>query len=79
MRPLLFSLAVLTAAGLRAQRDPRAFHADREEIRVLAVERVRQAPNDYQRVLATAENRLSVLHENYQVAGGTPRLPAADR
>ncbi|MBP8004322.1 MAG: hypothetical protein KA044_04675 [Elusimicrobia bacterium] len=72
MRPLLFSLAVLTAAGLRAQRDPRAFHADREEIRVLAVERVRQAPNDYQRVLATAENRLSVLHENYQVAGGTP-------
>lgn len=72
MRRLLFSFFVLSAGLARAKPDPRAFMAEREEIRLLAVERARQAPHEYQRALAAAENRLQALHEAYQVDGGTP-------
>lgn len=72
MRRLLFSLLVFTAVGARAKPDPRAYMAEREEIRLLAVERARQAPHDHQRALVAAENRLQALHEAFQLAGGTP-------
>lgn len=49
-----------------------AFLSERREIQLLAAERVRQSPTDYQRVLALAETRLQQLHVDFQVAGGTP-------
>jgi hypothetical protein len=67
-------LAVLfTAFAARAARPDRAvFLSTKGEIRCLAVERIRSAGADYERVIVRAENRLRDLHENYQVGGGTP-------
>ncbi|MBL0058898.1 MAG: hypothetical protein IPP35_07270 [Elusimicrobia bacterium] len=67
-------LAVLFgASAARAARPDRAvFLSTKEEIRCLAVERIRSAGADYERVIVRAETRLRDLHENYQVAGGTP-------
>lgn len=47
------------------------FNDRREEIRLLALERVRSAPEDA-RALVTGETRLKSLYEEYQVGGGTP-------
>lgn len=65
-------LLFLTAAAHAGRPDRAAFLSTKEEIRRLSVERIRSAGSDYERVLVAAENRLRALHENYQVAGGTP-------
>lgn len=74
MRPT-FSLGlmlIITVAAHADRPDRTAFLATKEEIRCLAVERIRSARSDYERVLVAAENRLRALHDNYTVEGGTP-------
>lgn len=44
----------------------------KEEIRRLAVERIRSAGSDYERVIVAAENRTRALYDNRNDAGNTP-------
>lgn len=76
----IFFLAGLLAApsGLRAKMSPREFDRAREEVRLLALERLRSAPED-PRTLVTGEKGLRALHDAYKVEGSTPTVDwAAD-
>ena len=61
----------LCAAAHAGRPDRAAFFSTKEEIRRLAVERIRTAPSDYERVVVAGEGRLRGLHQDFAVAGGT--------
>jgi hypothetical protein len=65
-------LLFFTVAAHAGRPDRTDFLSTKDEIQRLAVERIRSLGADYERVLVAGENRLRTLHENYQVAGGTP-------
>jgi hypothetical protein len=71
-RVSLSLLLLLSLSAHAARPDRSAFLSAKEDIRRLAVERIRSAWSDYERVLVAAENRIRVLHETYQADGGTP-------
>jgi hypothetical protein len=65
-----FLLAPAVAAAGRP--DAKAFLQEKDEIRLLAAEELRDAVDYNPRTLFSAESRLRALHEEFQVAGGTP-------
>ncbi|HRY28891.1 MAG TPA: hypothetical protein P5079_02505 [Elusimicrobiota bacterium] len=71
---LLFVPTALLAAAalLAADGKHQKFLSQKQEIFVLAGERVRSAHYDFQRTLKMGEDRLRELHENYKVSGSTP-------
>jgi|GEM_PF-2884288 len=73
MRRFCFFLLFFLPLSLRAATpNPKPFHVEREEIRLLAVERLRGLSAGDPRVLVTAETRLRALYEDFQLSGGTP-------
>jgi len=61
----------LCAAAQAGRPDRGAFLSTKEEIRRLAVERIRTAPSDYERVVVAGETRLRSLHNEFNLAGAT--------
>ncbi|MBK8575792.1 MAG: hypothetical protein IPN90_08975 [Elusimicrobia bacterium] len=71
-RRMCVGMMLFLAGGAHAARlDPAAFVSAKEEIRRLAVERIRSSKSDYERATVAAETRLRVLHESYASNGGS--------
>jgi hypothetical protein len=68
--PILLGTAIFPSLAASANHEK--FLAEKKEIFLLTVERVRTAHHDYQRAIKAAESRLRKLHEDYQVAKSTP-------
>lgn len=49
--------------------DRGSFVSEKEDVRRLAVERIRSAPVDYEKVMVAAEKRVRVLHEEFSSGG----------
>jgi hypothetical protein len=69
---LAFCLPSLLFLSAASPSKDNVFLAEKQNIQILTLERIRSAPHDSQRALALGESRLRDLHENYQVAGSTP-------
>ncbi len=62
MKTLVAVLVMVMAAGVSGL-DRKTFDSQKENIQRLAVERIRSAPMDYEKVMVAAEKRVRALHE----------------
>ena len=76
MKTLVAGSLVLLAASLYGL-DRGSFVSEKEDVRRLAVERIRSAPMDYEKVMVAAEKRVRVLHEEFS-SGGEVNSPALE-
>lgn len=68
MKTLVAGSMVMIVASLYGL-DRGSFVSEKEDVRRLAVERIRSAPMDYEKVMVAAEKRVRILHEEFGSGG----------